>query len=121
MKKLSERLFKIVSELERQYPEYLSSAYSFVYLALDTACKNLGLAAGQHVSGEQLLKDGIVKLACQQWGDFAVEVLSFWGIVTCRDLSIIIERLVAVNVFKKSGSESFKGFEQLSISELFVH
>ena len=76
MRKLSDRFLKIVSELERQYPEYLSNVYGFVYLALDAACQSLGLESGQHVTGEQLLRDGVVKLARQQWGDFAVEVLN---------------------------------------------
>ena len=120
MRKISDRFLKIVSELKRQYPEYLPNVYSFVYLALDAACQNLGMETGQHVSGDQLLKDGVVKLARQQWGDFAVEVLNFWGIHTCRDLMIIVERLVVFNVFKKNGSESFKGFDQLSIKELFA-
>lgn len=120
MRKLSERFLKIVSEIERQYPEYLPNVYGFVYLALDAACQNLGLDAGQHISGEQLLREGIVKLARQQWGDFAIEVLNFLGVNSCRDLTIIVERLVAFNVFRKSGSESFKGFEQLSLVELFA-
>ena len=120
MRKLSERFLKIVSELERQYPEYSPNAYSFVYLALDAACQNLGLDAGQHVSGEQLLREGVVRLARQQWGDFAIEVLHFWGITSCKDLAIIVERLVVFNVFKKSGSESFKGFEAVSLADLFV-
>ena len=101
MRKLSDRFLKIVSELRSQYPEYLPSAYSFVYLALDTACQGLGLQAGQHVTGEQLLKEGIVKLARQQWGDFAIDVLKFLGIHSCCDLAIVIERLVVFNVFKK--------------------
>lgn len=120
MRKLSDRFLKIVSELERQYPEYLPNVYGFVYLALDAACQGLGLGAGQHVTGEQLLKDGVVKLARQQWGDFAIEVLNYWGVHTCRDLAIIVERLVAFNVFKKNGSESFKGFDQVALKELFI-
>ena len=120
MRKLSDRFLKIVSELEHQYPEYLPNVYGFVYLALDAACQGLGLEAGQHVTGEQLLKEGVVKLAHQQWGDFAVEVLKYWGVNTCRDLAVIVERLVTFNVFKKNGSESFKGVEQVSLEELFA-
>ena len=120
MRKLSDRFLKIVSELKRQYPEYLPNVYGFVYLALDAACQGLGLEAGQHVTGEQLLKEGGVKLARQQWGDLAVEVLKYWGVHSCQDLAIIVERLVAFNVFKKNGSESFRGFDQVSIEELFA-
>lgn len=120
MRKLSDRFLKIVSELKCQHPEYLPNVYGFVYLALDAACQGLGLEAGQHVTGEQLLKDGVVKLARQQWGYFAIEVLNFWGVHSCRDLTIIVERLVAFNVFKKNGSESFKGFDQMPLEELFA-
>ena len=119
MRKLSDRFLKIVSELSYRYPEYSSEVYGFVYLALDVACQNLGFEAGQHVSGEQLLKDGVVRFARQQWGDFSIRVLNFWGIMSCQDIVVIVDRLVAYNVFKKNGSESFKGFEKLSLIELF--
>ncbi len=119
MERFTSRFLMVVDEVFKDYPAYAKESYYFVYEALNYASKVLSKQDDQHLSGIDLMYNGIVPLAKNRWGCLAEFVLAYWGIHSGKDLGKIIELLVKVGIFYKSESDNFEDFSKIDINTLF--
>ena len=74
----------------------------------------------RRVSVTDLVKDGVVSLAVENWGVWAFSVFRFWGIETGTDLRKVFERLVRFKVFKQDADERLESLNTLDLKEIFL-
>ena len=118
MEKFSGRFLSVVDEIVKAYPVYMKEAYCFVYEAWSFANKELSKRENQHLSGFDLVYNGITPLALNRWNVLAGNVLSYWGIHEGKDLGKIVELLVKFGVFCKSKNDHFEDFETIDLEAL---
>ena len=121
METLSERFEKRVDEIVAQYPDYHRGIYRHVFRSLEKMGRRTSAgASGRCVSVTDLVKDGLVPLAAEDWGILAPAVFRFWGVETGADLRKILERLVQFKVFKQDAGERLEALNALDLKEIFL-
>ena len=121
MEKFSSRFLSIVDEIFKVYPAYMKDAYCFIYEALSFANKELSKRENQHLSGFDLVYNGIIPLALSRWNILAGNVFSYWGIHSGKDLGKMVELLVKFGVFCKSETDHFEDFETIDLEALLTN
>ena len=117
---LSERFEKRVDEIVAQYPDYHRGIYRHVFRSLGKMGWRTSAGAVRCISVADLVKDGLVPLAVEDWGILAPAVFRFWGVETGADLRKILERLVQFKVFKQDADERLEVLNALDLKEIFL-
>lgn len=119
MEALSKRFEKRVDEITAQYPDFHRDIYRHVFRSLEALGRQPFGASGRGVSAVNLVKDGIVSLAVNDWGVLAFSVFCFWGIGTGADLRKVLERLVQFKVLRQDAGECLDQLDSLDLKEIF--
>ena len=111
-----------VERIAREDARYSRGGYAFLREALDFTLRTRAaraesrtagsLAAGGHVSGQQLL-DGFRRYALENFGPMAITVLEEWGIRSTNDVGEMVFNLIESEVFGKTDSDSKADFADL--------
>ena len=120
MEALSERFEKRVDEILAQYPDYHRGIYRHVFRSLEAMGRCSSSGSVRCISVTDLVKDGLVPLAVEDWGILAPAVFRFWGIETGADLRKVLERLVQFKVFKRDADERLEVLNTLDLKEIFL-
>lgn len=120
MEALSERFEKRVDEIFAQYPDFHRGIYRHVFRSLEAMGRCSSSGSVRCISVTDLVKDGLVPLAVEDWGILAPAVFRFWGIETGVDLRKILERLVQFKVFKQDADERLEALNGLDLEEIFL-
>ena len=120
MEALSERFEKRVDEVFAQYPDFHRGIYRHVFRSLEAMGRRFSSGSVRRVSVTDLVKDGVVSLAVENWGVWAFSVFRFWGIETGTDLRKVFERLVRFKVFKQDADERLESLNTLDLKEIFL-
>ncbi len=100
----------------RRDGRYAPEAYQFLHHGLVYATKMVygddPPAGTRHISGAQL-SEGLRRLAIQQWGPLAREVLERWGVRSTRDFGEMVFVLVGLNVLGKQDSDKLEDFDDV--------
>ena len=120
METLSERFEKRVDEILAQYPDFHRGIYRHVFRSLEATGRRFPSGAVRCVSVTDLVKDGLVPLAVEDWGILAPAVFRFWGVETGADLRKVLERLVQFKVFKRDADERLEVLDALDLKEIFL-
>ncbi len=102
-------LAEAVNSIIEQHPEYDKEAYFFFDRAMNAAVEEN--EEGEHVSGFQLHLS-FCKLADQEYGPLAINVLNHWGLQNSRDLGKLISYLLEAGVLGKQKGDSPDDFEE---------
>lgn len=120
MEALSERFEKRVDEVLAQYPDFHRGIYRHVFRSLEATGRRFSSGSVRCVSVTDLVKDGLVSLAVENWGILAPVVFRFWGIETGADLRKVLERLVQFKVFKRDADERLEVLDAIDLKEIFL-
>lgn len=115
MGNFSGRFLRVVDEVCATHFEYPKEAYCFVYEALGFAVHALDLDPDQHLSGEELIRVGVVPLAFKRWDFMAMKVLEYWNIFCSEDIGKIVQHLVTASVFNKSSTDCLEDFSAVDL------
>lgn len=115
MGSFSDRFLRVVDGIYAANLDYPKEAYCFVYDALGFAARALDLEPDQHLSGEELMRVGIVPLAFNRWGFLAERVLSYWNISCSEDVGKIVRNFVEAGVFSKDSSDNWEDFSAVDL------
>lgn len=118
METLLERFEKRVDEIVTQYPDYHRGIYRHVFRSLEEMGRRT--SAVRCIAVADLVKDGLVPLAVDDWGILALAVFRFWGIETGADLRKVLERLVQFKVFKQDVDERLEALDTFDLKEVFL-
>jgi uncharacterized repeat protein (TIGR04138 family) len=86
---------------------YREEAYRFVLRAVESTLSEI--AEVRHISGAELC-EGLRKLAVQQFGPMAKEVLNYWGICSTGDFGVIVFHLVDAGLLLKTERDRMEDF-----------
>ena len=120
METLSERFEKRVDGIFAQYPDFHRGIYRHVFRSLEAMGRRFPSGSVRCVSVTDLVKDGLVPLAVENWGVLAPAVFRFWGVETGTDLRKVLERLVQFKVFKRDADERLEVLDALDLREIFL-
>ena len=120
METLSERFEKRVDEILAQYPDFHRGIYRHVFRSLEAMGRRFPSGSVRCVSVTDLVKDGLVPLAVENWGVLAPAVFRFWGVETGTDLRKVLERLVQFKVLKRDADERLEVLDALDLREIFL-
>ncbi|GEM_PF-2743680 len=117
MGKFSDRFLRVVDRICSTNLDYLKEAYCFVYEALGFAVRALDLEPDQHLSGEELMRAGVIPLAFNRWGFLAKNVLSYWNIFCSEDVGKIVRNFVEAGVFNKDSTDRWEDFSVVNLGK----
>ena len=103
---LEDRLKRVVVQDGR----YSTSAYRFIYEALDYTVKQM--EKKRHITGRELL-EGIRNLALDQFGGLAIMVFDAWGVRKTADFGNIVFNLVDADLMSRSEKDSPEEFDEV--------
>ena len=115
MGKFSDRFLRVVDEICSANLDYSREAYCFVYEALGFATHTLDLAPSQHLSGQELIRAGVVPLAFNRWGFLAKNVLGYWNVFCSEDVGKIVRNFVETGVFNKDSTDRWEDFSAVNL------
>ncbi len=99
-----------VEDILKQHPEYDKEAYYLLDRTIGYASSVMKLEG--HLSAEQLHLC-YCKLAQEEFGPLAYEVLENWGIKNSSDLGSIVYNLISIGVFGKDNNDEQSDFDTL--------
>ncbi len=99
-----------VRDILRQHPEYDKEAYYLLDRTIGYASAVMKLEG--HLSAEQIHLC-YCKLAQEEFGPLAYEVLENWGIKDSPDLGTIVYNLIEIGVFGKDSDDDQHDFSRL--------
>lgn len=106
-----------------RYPDYDRDAYQFLREALEYTVKNQQKKRGdssRHVNATQLL-EGWRSYALKEYGPMVPTIMEAWGIRSCRDIGVMVFRLIDAGIFGKTETDSLDDFAQgYDFHEAFV-
>ena len=117
MGKFSDRFLRVVDGICSANLDYSREAYCFVYEALGFAVRTLDLDPDQHLSGEELMRVGIIPLAFNRWGFLAKNVLAYWNIFCSEDVGKIVRNFVEAGVFNKDSTDRWEDFSAVNLGK----
>ena len=115
MGKFSDRFLHVVDRICSADLDYSREAYCFVYEALGCAARTLDLDPDQHLSGEELMRVGVIPLAFNRWGFLAKDVLAYWNIFCSDDVGKIVRNFVEAGVFNKDSTDRWEDFSAVDL------
>ena len=115
MGKFSDRFLRVVDRICSTDLDYSKEAYCFVYEALGFAARTLDLDPDQHLSGEELMRVGVIPLAFNRWGFLAKDVLAYWNIFCSDDVGKIVRNFVEAGVFNKDSTDRWEDFSAVDL------
>jgi uncharacterized repeat protein (TIGR04138 family) len=106
-----------IEDLSEKDGRYKSTAYLFVYAALEYLVRKLnrdhsGTPDGRHVTGQELSL-GIADYAREQFGPMARAVFDHWGIHATVDFGHIVYNLIAAELMNKTEEDSLDDFRDV--------
>jgi uncharacterized repeat protein (TIGR04138 family) len=106
-----------IEELAEKDGRYKSTAYLFVYAALEFLVRKLkqdrsGVPEGRHVTGQELSM-GIAEYAREQFGPMARAVFDHWGIHATVDFGHIVYNLIEADLMNKTEEDSLEDFRDV--------
>ena len=119
MGKFSDRFLRVVDGIYSKYLDYPREAYCFIYEALGFAARTLDLDPDQHLSGEELMRAGVIPLAFNRWGFLAKDVLGYWNIFCSEDVGKIVRNFVEVGVFNRDSTDRWEDFSSVDLGKEF--
>lgn len=106
-----------------RYPDYDRDAYHFLREALEFTVKNQQKKRGdssRHVDAAQLL-EGWRAHALKEYGPMVPTIMESWGITSCRDIGVMVFRLIEAGIFGKTPADKIEDFEKgFDFHEAFV-
>ncbi|TLD42216.1 MAG: hypothetical protein JETT_1540 [Candidatus Jettenia ecosi] len=105
-----------IKEIIKKDPRYSSTAYQFVFEALDYTTNMLGKDQhktsdkDRHVTGKQLM-EGIRQYALKQFGFMTLTVFGQWGIKQDTDFGNVVFNLVESGLMGKTETDSKDDFK----------
>ena len=107
---------QILQKITASDTRYDIQAYHFVLSALSFTvkrCQREGNPRGQqHVSGAELIR-GILDYAKEQYGSFAPDIFSFWGLQNGIDAGYIVYNMIHAGVLSASPNDNLQDFDCL--------
>ncbi len=95
-----------IEALARAEPRYRKEAFLFVCQAVAFVNREIkGRTRHSHVSSQALL-DGFYRLALQEFGPLALDVLAHWGIEKTEDLGNLVFALADSKILRTSPDDS---------------
>lgn len=117
MGKFSDRFLRVVDEICSANLDYSKGAYVFVYEALNFAVRALDLDQNQHLTGEELVRIGVVPLAFNRWGFLSKRVLEYWNVFCSEDIGRIVRNFVDAGVFSKDSTDRWEDFSEVNLEK----
>ena len=117
MGKFSDRFLRVVDKICSANLDYTRDAYCFVYEALGHAVRALDLEPDQHLTGEELMRVGIIPLAFNRWGFLAKNVLGYLNIFRSEDVGNIVRNFVEAGVFNKDSTDRWEDFSAVNLEK----
>lgn len=104
---MTPEIVRAIEEMADRSGRFRPEAYFWVLRILDFTRREFRRAG--HVTGRELLEGGR-RLALQEFGPMAYEVLTHWGLQSTEDVGAIVFELVDAGILGKTEEDSLGDF-----------